>query len=518
MGSTDLLKLFKSVHQPLHIKEYAGKTVAVDGRVLLHHDSTSLVSLDHDNDTTTKDNDDNEQNNNDDDKIENPNDEPSTKTTTTKKHSLLDILRSNNVTPLVIVEGKRLPCDQKKTKGDDDKHNDDKEQNNENDKKKTNDDNNNDDMDVLLKQLKKENIDYIQAPYESKAQIAYWIETKRVAASILDEHDPEILAFGCQETILGDIDQDGNTTHLLYSDLATTQEIELRDWSSKSIQELCCLLVMCNHDCANPISLEHVHSLFVKHKKNSRLVLQELVENKKEVEKIHRRMSSRWSQKVFDDTLKQNVPWHKDPALKTKNTIKSSTSDQKTVKTLRLHQDNKENIPPWMNRTIQEATIQPVHRDNPEPPQQAPKVVEQQTKIVPLGKKDNQRMGLKDGSSANKKNASRWSKTTTTTTTIHTTTSSPCIIKPTTTPITTTPPVSSTRMTTTPYPRPHISDKKRKSLDGVHDNENTVVDDENSPMSHEKNTNLSNKKRGSQSLPSRRRLGLSDSSNRRTLF
>ena len=147
-----------------------------------------------------------------------------------------------------------------------------------------------------------------------------------------------------------------------------------------------------------------------------------------------------------------------------------------------------------MSRTIQEATIQPIHRDNPEPPQQSPRVVEQEQtiKVAPLAKKDNQKTGLKElsSSSLNSKTATTVKKNTLMTNKNQKSTS-----------ITT----PSSKITACP----NSMDKKRKSLDGV--------DDENSPMS-ENNTNISNKKRGSQSLPLRRRVGLSDGSNRRTLF
>ena len=147
MSSTDfVLKLVKSVHQPVHIREYAGKTVAVDGRALFQHVSEfsdSLLKNKKDNGQKEKDNN-GENNNNDDD----DNDEYATCLYVyflfcnhgnwhslsffflflqltkffvssifkrpTKQLTLLDILRSNDVTPLVVVEGKPLPCDQKK--------------------------------------------------------------------------------------------------------------------------------------------------------------------------------------------------------------------------------------------------------------------------------------------------------------------------------------------------------------------------------------------------------------------
>ncbi|KAG2215385.1 hypothetical protein INT45_010728 [Circinella minor] len=288
------------------------------------------------------------------------------------------------------------------------------------------------------------------------------------------------------------IDNKGSATRLRYSDLTSAKEMELRDWSLRSIQELCLMIMMCN-DCAN-VQLERAYSLFA---------LQELIkennktkDHKKTIEHIYTRLSYRWSQKVYDEKLDQNVSWHKDSALEAKNTNKTSTTltdKKKTIKTIRLHQDNKENIPPWMSRTIQGTTIQPIHRDNPEPPQQAPKVVEQEKtiKVAPFTKKDNQKVDLKKSLSSSLK-----SKTTTQTTTT---------LKKKTLMMNKT--QKSTPSTTT---YSNSIDKKRKSVDGVDD-------DENAPMS-ENNTNISNKKRGSQSLPSRRRVGLSDGSNRRTLF
>lgn len=117
--------------------------------------------------------------------------------------------------------------------------------------------------------MEREKIEYIQAPYESKAQISYLMECKRVEAVMMLDHDEEMMAFGCQEIVFG-IDNEGSATRLRYSDLASAKEIQLRDWSLKSIQELCLMMMMCN-DCAN-VQLERAYSLFVKHKKNMRLV------------------------------------------------------------------------------------------------------------------------------------------------------------------------------------------------------------------------------------------------------
>ena len=36
MGISGFIQTVKSVHEPMHINEYAGKTVAVDGNVWLH--------------------------------------------------------------------------------------------------------------------------------------------------------------------------------------------------------------------------------------------------------------------------------------------------------------------------------------------------------------------------------------------------------------------------------------------------------------------------------------------------
>lgn len=36
MGISKLLQLTKSIHQSIHIKQYGGKVVAVDGNVWLH--------------------------------------------------------------------------------------------------------------------------------------------------------------------------------------------------------------------------------------------------------------------------------------------------------------------------------------------------------------------------------------------------------------------------------------------------------------------------------------------------
>ncbi|KAI9489226.1 hypothetical protein BDB00DRAFT_633080 [Zychaea mexicana] len=348
MGSADLLQLVKSVHQPVHIKEYAGKTVAVDGRrgsvvwhSLVSSDSVhgvvdnggdkntnistitplSTDSTNNDDDDRDKNDDNNNNNNNDktdkndddDDDDNHDNDETLNDNESAKGALLqqLDILRSYDVTPLVVVEGNVLPCDKKKTKGG--KSDDHENMDSGNDNEKTMQEQ----KDAFLKHLDKEKIEYIQAPFESGAQLAYLIETKRVEAALfVDTNEASSsagdgIAFGCQVTLFG-LQSDGSATRVRLSDLTcggANKEIELRDWSLKSVGELC---LMC--DCAN-VQVERAHSLFVKHKKNMRLALQEAVDKRKDVETIYKRMVYRWSQKVYDDKLRRNVSWHKDAII-----------------------------------------------------------------------------------------------------------------------------------------------------------------------------------------------------------
>ena len=52
----------------------------------------------------------------------------------------------------------------------------------------------------VIKELKKENVEFVVAPYDADAQLAY-LERKGVITTVLTE-DSDLLVFGCKNVVL----------------------------------------------------------------------------------------------------------------------------------------------------------------------------------------------------------------------------------------------------------------------------------------------------------------------------
>ena len=90
----------------------------------------------------------------------------------------------------------------------------------------------------LILQLRRERIEYIVAPYEADAQMAY-LERKGKVSAIITE-DSDLLFFGCQR-VLFKLDKDGYAEEVLPKNLGNVTEIDFYNFSFKQFRQMCIL-------------------------------------------------------------------------------------------------------------------------------------------------------------------------------------------------------------------------------------------------------------------------------------
>ncbi|KAL1925794.1 uncharacterized protein VTP21DRAFT_677 [Calcarisporiella thermophila] len=222
MGIQGLLPLFKSIQRPVHIKDYAGQTVAIDGYVWLHKGAFACAW----------------------DLAQN---KPTTKFVDYCVHRLR-MLIFNGVKPLVVFDGGALPSKLHTEKERKEKrkeclakakalcHKGKRKEATEYFQKG---------IDVtpqmayqLIQVLRAENIEYYVAPYEADAQLAYLEKIGRVSAIITEDSD--LLVFGCKRVIFK-LDQYGNGVEIRREDMNSTQHINLNGWTQDMLRHMCIL-------------------------------------------------------------------------------------------------------------------------------------------------------------------------------------------------------------------------------------------------------------------------------------
>jgi exonuclease-1 len=90
----------------------------------------------------------------------------------------------------------------------------------------------------LIEELKRWNIQYIVAPYEADAQLAY-LEAKGIINGILSE-DSDLLVFGAKR-LLTKLDQHGDCVEINRADFASCREISLVGWSDAEFRRMAIL-------------------------------------------------------------------------------------------------------------------------------------------------------------------------------------------------------------------------------------------------------------------------------------
>ncbi|KEH16709.1 putative exodeoxyribonuclease I [Medicago truncatula] len=198
MGIKDLLRFMKPYVEPIHIKNYAGKRVGIDAYSWLHKGAYSCsmeLCLD-------------------------SNSERKLRYIEYFMHRV-NLLRYYNVTPVVVFDGGNVPCKAATEKERNKKRN----TNRELAMAKLKEGNVNAASELfqravnitpvmahkLIQTLKSENIEFVVAPYEADAQLAYLsnLETEKGGIAAVITEDSDLLTYGCPAVIFK-MDREGN--------------------------------------------------------------------------------------------------------------------------------------------------------------------------------------------------------------------------------------------------------------------------------------------------------------------
>ncbi len=90
----------------------------------------------------------------------------------------------------------------------------------------------------LINELKARNIQFIVAPYEADAQMAYLDKIGMVDAIISEDSD--LLLFGCKN-VLFKLDKSGNAEQVLLEDLAKASEFDFPSMTHEQFRQICIL-------------------------------------------------------------------------------------------------------------------------------------------------------------------------------------------------------------------------------------------------------------------------------------
>ncbi|CAG8756863.1 2346_t:CDS:2 [Dentiscutata erythropus] len=90
----------------------------------------------------------------------------------------------------------------------------------------------------FIQALRDENVEYVVAPYEADAQLAYLEKEKKIAAIITEDSD--LLVFGCK-TVIYKMDSNGNGIEISRDKFGQVQEINLLGWTDKQFRHMAML-------------------------------------------------------------------------------------------------------------------------------------------------------------------------------------------------------------------------------------------------------------------------------------
>ncbi|KAI4274427.1 MAG: hypothetical protein LQ337_003962 [Flavoplaca oasis] len=121
----------------------------------------------------------------------------------------------------------------------------------------------------LIEELKNEGIQYVVAPYEADAQLAY-LEQKGIIHGILSE-DSDLLVFGAK-CLLTKLDQYGDCIEISRSDFTSCREISLVGWTDADFRRMA-ILSGCDYLAnINKMGLKTAYRLVRKHKKIEKIL------------------------------------------------------------------------------------------------------------------------------------------------------------------------------------------------------------------------------------------------------
>ncbi|KAL8930333.1 MAG: hypothetical protein Q9172_000042 [Xanthocarpia lactea] len=260
MGISGLLPLLKSIHKPCNLKKFAGQTIGVDAYGWLHRGTVACA-------------------------IDLALGKPTTKYASPLREFVdfsmnrVRMLIHFGVTPYLVFDGDYLPSKASTEHGRATKREESKKMGLELHRlgkisqaqlelQKA--------VDVtpemarqLIEELKTLGVQYVVAPYEADAQLAY-LEQKGVIQGILSE-DSDLLVFGAKR-LLTKLDQYGDCIEISRSDFTSCREISLVGWTDADFRRMA-ILSGCDYLAnINKMGLKTAYRLVRKHKKIEKIL------------------------------------------------------------------------------------------------------------------------------------------------------------------------------------------------------------------------------------------------------
>ncbi|XP_010538228.1 PREDICTED: exonuclease 1 [Tarenaya hassleriana] len=121
----------------------------------------------------------------------------------------------------------------------------------------------------LIQVLKRENVDYVVAPYEADAQMTFLAVTKQVDAVITEDSD--LIPFGCPRIIFK-MDKFGQAVEFRASMLHRNKDLSFSGFSNQMLLEMC-ILSGCDYLQSLPgMGLKRAHALITRFKSYDRVI------------------------------------------------------------------------------------------------------------------------------------------------------------------------------------------------------------------------------------------------------
>ncbi|CAO3623325.1 unnamed protein product [Cunninghamella blakesleeana] len=255
MGISGLLPLTRSIQKQIHIKDYAGKRVAIDGNVWLHRGAFICAKELILGDPTT--------------------------TYINYFMQQINMLLHYKVEPIVIFDGSPLPI-KNVTKIQREQKQQEAYSKGMNYLRQGNTRAATEQFQKavkitpqmiqnVIKSLREKDIKYIDAPYEADAQLAFLCKNKLVEAVITEDSD--LLIFGCP-TIIYKLNQYGEALQVQQKDLNNLKEIDISTWDLEKFRYMC-ILSGCDYlPSLNGIGLKVAYKLLCQYKTIDKVLAQ----------------------------------------------------------------------------------------------------------------------------------------------------------------------------------------------------------------------------------------------------
>ncbi|CAL5186650.1 unnamed protein product [Lathyrus oleraceus] len=262
MGIKDLLRFMKPYVEPIHIKNYAGKRVGIDAYSWLHKGAYSCsmeLCLDSDSERKLR-------------YIE-------------YFMHRVNLLRYYKVTPVVVFDGGNVPCKSATEKERNKKRN----AYHDLAMAKLKEGNVNAASELfqravnitplmahkLIQTLKSENIEFVVAPYEADAQLAYLssLETEKGGIAAVITEDSDLIAYGCPDVIFK-MDREGNGERIKLEKVFSAESCKpsFRSFDTKLFTGMC-VLAGCDFLPSVPgIGVARAHALVLKYQNIDRVL------------------------------------------------------------------------------------------------------------------------------------------------------------------------------------------------------------------------------------------------------